>query len=79
MDKKAFSDCGGDQYSNVFRRFALASLYSAGSLSGRHAQHYLNRIINPTVDLLFVIPYIVVQEVVSSFSRNNNTLIGHLH
>ena len=53
----------------------LASLFSAGSLSGRHAQQYLNRIIDPSVDSLFVIPYNVVQEVISSFSRNDNTLI----
>ena len=53
----------------------LASLFSAASLSGRHAQQYLNRIIEPKVDSLFVIPYIVVQEVISSLSRNDNTLI----
>ena len=52
-----------------------ASLFSAASLSGRHANQYLNRIIDPKVDSLFVIPYIVVQEVISSFSRNDNTLI----
>ena len=49
--------------------------FSACSLSGRHAQQYLNRIIDPKVGLLFVTPYNVVQEVISSFSRNDNTLI----
>ena len=53
----------------------LASLLSAASVSGRYAQQYLNRIIDPKVDSLFVIPYIVVQEVISSFSRNDNSLI----
>ena len=50
-------------------------MFSAGSLTGSHAQQYLNRIIDPTVDLLFSIPYSVVQEFISSFSRNDNTLI----
>ena len=30
---------------------------------------------HPTADLLFVIAYNVVQEVISSFSKNDNTLV----
>ena len=53
----------------------LATLFSAASLSGRHAQQYLNRIIDPKVDSLFVIPYIVVKEVISPLSRNDKYVI----
>ena len=69
--QRLYTDGDGNQFSNVCWRLALP-LCSVPAAWAEDTP-YLNRIINPTVDLLFVTPYNVVQRVISS-SINANTL-----
>ena len=52
----------------------LCSVPAAWAEDKHNNLNNLTRIIDPTVDLLFMIPYNVVQEVISSFSKNDNTV-----